>query len=44
MHIIYVIIDEYVTCMRSVYDIWVKLMIDELYLSVKLVYTNIIVG
>jgi hypothetical protein len=44
IHIIYVIINEYVTCIRSVYDIWVKLMINELYLSVKLVYTNIVVG
>jgi hypothetical protein len=44
MHIIYVTIDDHIRCMCGVYDLWVKLMIDELCLCVKLVYTNISVG
>ena len=44
MHIIYVTIDEYIICMSGVYDLWVKIMIDELCLRVKLVYANKNVG
>jgi hypothetical protein len=44
MHIIYVTIDEHAIYMCCVYDLSVKLMIDELSLCVKLVYVNIIVG
>jgi tryptophan 2,3-dioxygenase len=44
MYIIYVTIDEHVICMCGVYDLWVKLMIDELYLCVKLIDANITVG
>jgi hypothetical protein len=43
MHIIYEIINEHVTCMWDVYVLWVKLMISELCLCIKLVYANIIV-
>jgi hypothetical protein len=43
MHIIYVTIDEHVIYMCGVYGLWIKLIIDELCIYVKLVYANIIV-
>jgi hypothetical protein len=44
MHIIYVTVDEHVICMLGVYGLEVKLMINELFLCVKLLYANISVG
>jgi hypothetical protein len=44
MNIIYILIDEHVICMCGVYGLYVKLMIDELCLCVKLVYVNITTG
>jgi hypothetical protein len=44
MHTNYVTIGEHIICMCGVYSLWVKLIINEMCLYVKLVCVNITVG